>query len=298
MELPLPELLTQEIVEPEWLVKGLLPRKTVVLWVGQAGAGKSSVCVHLAHAVAMGRPFLELFDVPERARVMYFDEENSHPDLQEYHRRVWVANGCPDPAALNQWLRVHSLTLTLTEQKWEEEFVERIGEFQPSLVIVDTASPAFHIEEENSNSEASRAIQAIRRAGGKIRGAGCTFVILKHEKDRTSHKQPQTVRGAKAWLGAADQVLFHNRAVGRPWGKYHATKLWAWKTRAWGLKGVVRINLRDVEPEWLNLRSVDTVDKSSASWRGLAGQNANVNNQGTLVKGTAFKGTFVESVED
>lgn len=107
--------------------------------------------------------------------------------------------------------------------------------FKPDLIIVDTATPACHILNENDNSEASIAAQQIRQAQDAS-GHHCAALILKHLRV-DQHTGSVDVRGAKHWKGAVDAIWYHLFRPGRPRGDgWRNTHIRPEKTRAYGLK--------------------------------------------------------------
>jgi RecA-family ATPase len=235
-------ILTRRTIEPDWVVHNMLPRGTMVILAGQAGAGKSTLCYALAYAVAMGVPFLD--HATTATKVLYFDEENGEPDFLQYNQWAWAGLGCPDPELLDQRLRLEHFSLVAG---WKETMAKAIKEHKPGLVIIDTATPAFHIKDENDNSEATRTMQVLRHL--RLLGDNTTFLVLKHEKHQDDHlsQSTRTIRGAKAWLGSFDQVLYHVIAPGakRRRDGTRITRLEPDKLRAFALKHKIRI-----DPSW------------------------------------------------
>ena len=194
------DVLSTKIVEPAWIVENFLPEDYMVIVAGEAGAGKSVLMYNLAYAVASGQPFLGFKTVQHK--VLYFDEENSLPDFAMYNQWAWSGLGQPDVAQLDQNLRLEHFALT---KGWVEAMRTAIFAHQPGLVIVDTASAAFHMKDENDNAEAARVINQLRA----MKPMNTTFIILKHERQRDEEQHRRTIRGAKVWLGSFDYVLYH-----------------------------------------------------------------------------------------
>jgi RecA-family ATPase len=236
-------ILSRRLIEPHWLVRDMIPRGTMVILAGEAGAGKSTLMYCLAYAVATGLPFLGHQTFP--TNVLYFDEENGEPDWLQYNQWAWAGLGCPPVEELDERLRLEHFALVAG---WKEVMAKTIKEHQPGLVIVDTASPAFHIKDENDNAEATRIMQVLRHI--RQLGDNTTFIVLKHEKHRGEEHTAdgaRTIRGAKAWLGAFDQVLYHVIANGAKRRKdgTRLTQLEPSKLRAFALKHRIRI-----DPSW------------------------------------------------
>lgn len=233
-------IVTQQAIEPHWIVKDMLPRGTTVLLAGEAGAGKSFLSYVLAYSVASGLPFLGHQTVP--TRVLYFDEENGEPDFLQYNQWVWSGLGQPDLPALDERLEIEHNALVAG---WREKVLVMMGDLKAELVVFDTATPAFSVKEENDNSEATEICRILRGYRQKT-GQETTFLILKHERMRDDPGHRRTIRGAKAWMGAADQVLFHVASKGRRRKDgLRKTQLLPEKMRAFGLRNPIVI-----DPQW------------------------------------------------
>ena len=111
-ERTLSEIVTTPSPPPDWLVPDLLHRGTMVILAGDAGIGKTTLSYTLAVAKATGQPFLGRPVTP--GRVLYFDEENSEPDFEEYLRWVWRGLGRPTPSLLDENLRMERFRLAAT----------------------------------------------------------------------------------------------------------------------------------------------------------------------------------------
>lgn len=232
------QILSKEIIEPTWIVKDMIPLGTMIVLAGEAGAGKSYLCYSLAYAIASGQTFLGHATVP--TRVLYFDEENAEPDFLQYNQWAWAAAGAREPETLDPWLQVEHFSLL---GGWQAPMTDAILDHKPGLVIVDTATPALHIQDENDNAEANRAIQTLRAIRAKA-GIPITFIVLKHERQRDEQGHRRTIRGAKVWLGAFDQVLYHVIAPGAKRRKdgTRKTRLEPEKLRAFALDHKIEID--------------------------------------------------------
>ena len=235
--LNLDDALTTEQVPPNWLVPEFLHKGTITLLAGDAGIGKSVLSYHLSMCLAAGLPFLGT--PTAAARVLYFDEENSLRDSQEYLRWNWVGLGRPDITILKASLRVEHFSLTANSPAHYQQMVDITHGYAPDLIVIDTASPTCRIVDENDNGEASAAMRALRavRASG---GPETSMLILKHA--RFSKDTGRDIRGAKAWKGECDQLAFHVASRGRPKidGLRH-THIEPSKTRAFGLRAPIHI---------------------------------------------------------
>ena len=245
------ELLEQPVVEPHWIVHDMIDRGTLILLAGEAGAGKSFLSYQLAYCVATGLPFLGFQTVP--TPVLYFDEENARHHVQQYCQWIWRGLGKPEVPALDIMFHLHSFGL---DERWPSQMRELAGDLHPGLIVVDTATPALHIENENDNAEAARVIGRLRSVQ-RIAANETTVLVLKHEKQRDDTTHRRTVRGAKAWEGACDAILYQAKRPGKPRKNgWSTTRLEPGKLRAFGLRAAVDIDPTEVgtEPKGMILK--------------------------------------------
>lgn len=202
-------------------------------------SGKSQISYIIALAIASGcRAFSGIVPAGEPRRVLYFDEENSAQDRNRYLRRAWRglthANDGVEPDLGRLQENFWPMHFTLGDDDWQDIAAHAIEQVKPHAMFFDTATPAFNIQDENSNSEATHAIKKLRELMA-MTDPVATAIVLKHAKLRTQ-KGRRTMRGAKAWQGSADSVIFQVKATGRPRKDgLSLTRMYNDKTRAFGL---------------------------------------------------------------
>jgi RecA-family ATPase len=239
----LAEIVTRPSRPPDWLLPGILHRGTIVVLAGQAGIGKSVLSLSLAVAKATGYPFLGR-DL-EAGRVLYFDEENSQPDFEEYLRWAWRGLGRPPADVLDKNLRMERFSLSSRVGHWQY-MVDCAREHQPEFVVIDTCSPACQIKDENDNAEATQAVTHLRLM--QAAAPNSTVLALKHAKIDIENGT-YTVRGAKAWVGATDATLFHLAVPGKPrTDGLRDSQIVPEKIRAFGLRAALKI-----KPSWVEV---------------------------------------------
>ena len=241
-QLDLTALLQAPAAEPSWLVPDVLLQGQMAVMAGEPGVGKSVLAYALALAVALDVPFLGRPVAP--GHVLYFDEENSLPDLQEYLRWLWY--GLEHPA-LTHATRLHLFHFSLLGQPHRYAFMAQLAhQHGPALIVIDTATPALDIQDEDKNAEASRAVSNLRKVQAAA-GPACSVLVLKHALLTHEKGTRRTVRGAKAWEGATDGLFFHVASAGRPRKDgLRASHLEPGKVRAFGLRQELYI-----EPAWV-----------------------------------------------
>ena len=277
-------IICEEEREPDWLVPDLFVQGGLICLGGEPGVGKSYISYTIGLAIASGSKVMGLLTPTEPRRVLYFDEENSSADRSKYLRRSWFGMAHQlkrdpfDPDLLdllqtNFW----PLNFELGTDDWRDKAAFDVEQIQPHLIIFDTATPAFNIEDENSNAEATQAIKGVRDLM-QMTDPVATALVLKHAKMRTEKGGRRSMRGAKAWQGAADGVMFQVKAAGRPRRDGLAlTRLEPDKTRAYGLRQTIYIT-----PQWtdddrngLSLSGSYSADKSHKAAEDAEEDNVN-----------------------
>lgn len=242
-QIKLADILVSEDPDPAWIVDGLLYQGQMVIVAGEPGVGKSFLQYTLAMAIAAGLSFLHL---PTRhMKVLYFDEENARPDLQQYLRYIWRGLGQPSIAELEQYLYIQHFALAAQGPNRFQYMAEVAARVQPGLIICDTVTPVCAIVDENDNAEASRSMRALRRVK-EVAGEATAMILLKHSLFSHDQTKRQTIRGAKDWLGSADAVWFHKLAQGKPrMDGLKNCRIFPDKVRAFGLRNELQI-----VPQW------------------------------------------------
>lgn len=255
---PLLDILTSEDREPEWLIPNFILQGTMVIYAGDAGAGKSYVSYTLGLAMAAGLDALggvvPTSDVPKR--ILYFDEENSPQDREKYLKRSWFGL-CEmnkvdpfdgphlDRVVENFW----PFHFVLGGPDWKDQVLMALEQVQTCYgpvhaMFFDTATPCFDIEDENNNGIATQVMKDLR----SVMATGdphITTIILKHAKVVTEKGGRRTIRGAKAWKSGADQLVFQVKAAGRPRRDgLSLTRIEPDKSRAYGLSQPIYITPR------------------------------------------------------
>ena len=247
---PIIDILTAEDVEPDWVVPNLIAAGSMIVLGGEAGAGKSYISYTICLAIAAGVPALSgIVPAGPCKRVLYFDEENSGQDRDKYLRRSFQGLGGLDVMdyadLLDNFLPVH---FHLGGDDWIDRCAEFVDFWTPDLLVFDTATPCFNIQDENANAEATQAMKGIRHLM-RMTDPVASALVLKHAKVRVDGGR-RMLRGAKAWQSGADGVLFQVKAMGRPRNDgLNLTRLIPDKVRAYGLPQTLYIT-----PEWMDAK--------------------------------------------
>jgi RecA-family ATPase len=231
--------LTEENTKPDWLVEGIFHQGQMVCVAGAPGVGKSFFNLTLSFCIASNLLFLGKQTTP--GKVLYFDEENSLPDIKEYLRLVWHGLEKPDIDRLVENVSLEHFALAARGSSRFQYMLQRAAEIQPSLIVIDTATSVCGIQDENDNAEASRVIAKLRSIKTAA-GSNATMLVSKHERFSHEAGATRTIRGAKTWLGELDMILYHTNVPGHPLKSgLRITKLVPDKVRAFGLREELKV---------------------------------------------------------
>lgn len=202
-------------VEPvKYVLDGTI-EEAIVLVAGAAGAGKTSQmaplvarCTHLVNDTVL-RPLL-------RRKLIYVAEDPrqvirllasmrlageitcSNEEFREWFRIVQAKRLEP-----SQVIRVVSAYADLYTTNIGADGVTSYN--TPPLVVFDTAAATFRLENENDNAQVSACISALKDHFGNI-----PVIIIAHTAKalKRGDLKDFSVRGAGAWEGDAQQVLY------------------------------------------------------------------------------------------
>jgi hypothetical protein len=191
------DTLTSEQVKaippPEWLVDGLLVRRTVAWLVGKWGLGKSFYAVDLALSMATGRSFHGCAVRP--GNVLYVVAEG----VAGIGARIaaWEAhNGVSDPGNI-WWLR---RPVNLHDPAAAGGLAELAAGLNVDLVVIDTLNRCMVGADENSAKDAGIVVEQL----ANIVAAAKTTVLVLHHPGKDASRGG---RGSSAFIGAMDTEL-------------------------------------------------------------------------------------------
>jgi RecA-family ATPase len=206
----------QPIPRREWLAEGLIPARTVTLFSGDGGVGKSLVALQLAISTARGVPWLGI--EVKHGPALFLTAED---DLDEVHRRLAdVARALNCPLGYFDKLHIASLAgedaLLATQERSNSKIVKatalfdrlkaRVDTLKPALVVLDTLADLFG-GEENDRAQARQFIGLLRGLATKY---GTTVVLLSHPS-LSGMASGTGSSGSTAWSNSVRSRLYLRR---------------------------------------------------------------------------------------
>lgn len=193
----------------EWIVPGLIAKKSIVFVAGLPETGKTWMLIDLAiECTKGGGLWLNKFPVKE-AKVLFIDQERFKGETQRRFRCL-ISGKDMAPSTLKNALFVRCGTTTrLDLQHSYEAFHKEISELRPDLIVVDSFA-TFHTREENNRKDIQEVFERIKQIRTEF---GCTFIFIHHEnkyafnKDGDQEPSISQMAGSIAIPAACETVM-------------------------------------------------------------------------------------------
>jgi predicted ATP-dependent serine protease len=193
----IPDILSIDVPEVEYVCPGLVAKGTITLWYGGDGIGKSYTVQKMAVEIARGGSFLErrchrtptlyldfenpAFAVRQRFEILCGDQWDPSNNL-----KVWGTWVDPQPPLIGS-----DLLLTIAK------------ETQP-VIVVDPLRFA-HNSDENDSGQMSAVMRHLKFCAA----AGCAVILIHHSGKQGKQQDNSTGRGSSAIRGACDCAILH-----------------------------------------------------------------------------------------
>lgn len=201
------------VPERQWLVQGLVPQKTVTLFSGDGGTGKSLLALQLAVAVTAQTAWIG--KTVNGGRVIFLSAEDDNDELHRRLEDILTAEGrsyddltgltLRSLAGEDALLAVDS-QLALMQSALFEELDERAAEEGPVLIVIDTLADVYPA---NENDRAK-----VRQFVGILRGLAiereCAVLLLGHPS-LTGLNSGTGTSGSTAWNNSVRSRLYLSR---------------------------------------------------------------------------------------
>ena len=181
----------ENIPPPESLWADIIYPGSLVQLNAEPGIGKSTIAYNICALGALGIPFLGI-EFKKKIKSLYLDLET--PKWHRPSKIRLIAGELPEHFSI------------LDELDLKKEFRDLLRlckDEQYDLLVIDTQSRVFAMEQENDNSEANYYAGLLRRLTSET---GCAVLLLHHTTKGESGKAVYRGRGASAIAASVDIV--------------------------------------------------------------------------------------------
>jgi hypothetical protein len=186
--------------EPDFVIDRLIERGTVNVCSGDTGAAKSIHWMDAAVSVVHGSEWMGR-NIPNKARVLYLDEENPQRIV---HSRLPALGMSNDDLERFRYFRRKGIQLGDEQGQWVGWLREECEDFGPDLIVIDTAMAATRVD-VNDNDAVTALYSTVLRP--VVEAYDLAVVILHHERKPGSQEKRNAgfaMMGARQWAGQAD----------------------------------------------------------------------------------------------
>lgn len=184
--------------EPTWIVNGLIPDDSIVLWIGPAQSFKSFMLLDVMLGVATG---IETFGhKPEPGAVVYGAIEDKR-NVGMGRRKAWkFGRGLNEPVPNFGVSDVPAVGMTEDFEAWIAQTKEWLGGRKLKLLAIDTAGKTLNALNEND----SATVRLFYSMCNALRDEfGCTVIAIHH----SGKDSERGARGSSAWQADFDSVI-------------------------------------------------------------------------------------------
>ena len=209
------QLKGKQVPPREWLVDKLVPMKTVTLFGGDGGTGKSLLALQLAIGAATGARWLGR--PVEHGRVIFISAED---DDDELHRRIddilrALGRDYDDLSGLTirslageDALLAIETKVALIQSALFGELDARAADDTPVLIVIDTLADVYPAN-ENDRAKVRQFVSILRSLAIKRR---CAVMLLAHPS-LTGLSSGSGTSGSTAWNNSVRSRLYLSRIV-------------------------------------------------------------------------------------
>ncbi len=193
---PVSTFLANPPEEVEWVLEEYLPESGLVIVAGRPKDGKTTWVYHLIIKVAQGLPFLGRATC--QGAVLILAVEESRRDVQLRLRDLGAEN------LTNLYIHVGPSESTPTVFA---EITQFVRDHQIKLVVVDTLTTFWRVQNENDASEVTQAMKPLLRLA---RESGACVLLIHHTR-KSEGQYGDEIRGSGALFAAVDVALILKR---------------------------------------------------------------------------------------
>lgn len=175
------------------------------------------MCLEMQRALVTGTPLMgcEKFEIPERARVLFVEQELGDMMLHPRATKIFAEEAREGRLAeLNDWLFYASKSnLDLSSPEGRKMLGEWIDDARPNVVFLDPIGK-LHSYAENDAGDINKLFHTLQEFLFKYQDLGMSFVMSHHfgklnpdPRAARDELDPLNFRGSMRWVGDPDTIV-------------------------------------------------------------------------------------------
>lgn len=194
----------------DWIMRGLISRRGLVIITGQPGVGKTQFMIDLTMSLALGKDYLDYVNEMGPCRVLFLSLEMGGPELQIFWRASASDPKYGDRATLGKNTKVipTGTDMDLTRADYLAWFKNLLAEVKPDVVVIDSLQ-MMTSQSLSDETETRNLMKMLKKVASEFE---CGLIMVHHERKRQPGAKNDTgslsdMYGAQ-WIAAnIDKVI-------------------------------------------------------------------------------------------
>jgi len=186
--------------EQNWIVKGLIPSRSIGFYTGKRGAFKTFLALHLADCVSTGKLFLNKFET-NIGNVLYIDRENGPMVLKPRYSMIKTKDSNENIGFIFDQIKIDKLGDSIIL----EQLIEK---FKPALCIIDTLRRVISFKEDSADEVSKFFVDTLKPI---VEKTNCSIMFIHHDKKGESGDEMDDMRGSSDLANYVDFILKNQR---------------------------------------------------------------------------------------
>lgn len=188
----------------EWLFPNLLARGEITILAGEAGVGKTTLALEIAHGLTKQASVLDRTHQPMKARVCWLHFDHSAERLREKYELIY--NESPsDYFVVPDLNTLEKLGMMPLSQQTVDMWAYVLQRYGVEVLVVDTLLDLFRLDDADKTAKAQAAMQALRTL---VDRTGIAVLAIAHPNKASGQRRVTSLANSLAFGAKADVVAF------------------------------------------------------------------------------------------
>jgi len=188
----------------DWIIKDLIPPKSVGVWTGKRGTYKTFLVLASTVCIANNKTFIGKYPVKQK-KVLYLDKENGTGIIKQ--RMLMLKKGMEIEEDIDVGFICFS-QLRIDIPEYIAELEKMIVEHDIGVLVVDTYRRAIGFDENNAGDVSHLFVSILRPL---VEKHDLTIILIHHDKKGYDSDEMDSIRGSSDLANYSDFILKNER---------------------------------------------------------------------------------------